>query len=268
MPRFILGQSLGEGSMCEVFEAIDQNRAQWGDPWPKVAIKKLLPEFQQNFHARLALAQEFFKARDLIHPGVVRVYDLHEQDNEPILSMELLTGQTLRDYLASQAPLLISRLTVAASIFETLSHIHQKGIVHADIKPGNIFLSKGRTVIFDFNISTVLPSDQQKAASPIQALVNSKSLPGYTMAYASLERLQGAPPTFQDDIFGASLTAYELLTGHHPFSRLSPDQAELKRILPKRPENVSRKRWKYLLAGLSLKPEKRPTAGEIFRILS
>ncbi|MDR2367614.1 MAG: serine/threonine protein kinase [Deltaproteobacteria bacterium] len=266
--RFLLGQALGEGSMCEVFEATDQSRAEWGDPRPKVAIKKLLPEFRQNAHARLALAQEFFKARDLLHPGVVRMYDLHLEDNEPMLSMELLRGQTLRDYLASPSPPPIPRLAAAAGIFAALSHIHQKGLAHADLKPGNVFLCPGRTVIFDFNISAVLPSDREKASSPIQSLVTSKSLPGHTVAYASLERLQGAPPTLADDIFAASATAYELLTGRHPFSRLPADQAAQKRIVPGRPDGLSRKGWKYLSAGLSLRPEKRPSAGEICRVFA
>jgi serine/threonine-protein kinase Stk1 len=252
--------------MCQVFEAIDQSRAQWGDAQPKVAIKKLLPEFQENPQARLALAQEFFKARDLLHPNVVRVYDLHQQDGQLMFTMELLSGQTLRDYLSARSPRPIDKLKAAAHLFQALAHIHQKGLAHADLKPGNLFLCPGRTVIFDFNLSVVWPAGQEKASSPIQALLKAKSLPGYTMAYASLERLQGARPSLADDIFAASLTAYELLTGNHPFSRLPADQAQQKGLSPKRPAQLARRPWKYLLAGLSLKPDQRPQASELSRV--
>lgn len=266
--RFLLEKHLGSGGMCDVYEAIDLRRHEWGDPRPKVAVKKLLPEFKNNIHAKLALAQEFYKVRNLTHPSIVRHYDLHQENDELIISMELLQGKTLEDYFRDNLKENYPLKNVSFHIFEVLAYIHQKGVVHADFKPGNIFFNQGKIVVFDFNISVVLPTIQDKASSPIQALIKANSLPGLTKLYASPERLSGESPSYSDDIFGASCTVYELLAGKHPFQRCLSDKACEMGINPLRPDKLSRRQWAYLLAGLNFKAEKRPEALELAHIFS
>lgn len=98
--RFQLHERLGVGGMCEVFLATDLVRTAWGDDKPQVVIKKLLPALAANPQAKLSLAHEFFTLRYATHAGVMRVFDLHQQEEELYLSMEYLRGETVYDMLA------------------------------------------------------------------------------------------------------------------------------------------------------------------------
>ena len=267
--RFILEQRLGEGGMCEVFAALDLRRADFDDPLPKVALKKLLPEFKNNSQAQLALAQEFAKTRVFNHPGIIKVYDLHQYCGEVCFSMELLKGLTMKQYIDQRKSIKIEdEIKIVAEIASALSHIHHHGLIHADLKPGNIFINNGQTIIFDFNISMAVPVPGQSASSPIQSLINSQRLPAHTKAYAAIERQHGEPPSQSDDVFALAVTAYELFTGVHPYNRWSAIKAEIKKIAPAKPANLDRRKWAILKAGFSFKSEKRPSAAEIHEAFS
>lgn len=262
--RFILEKVLGRGGVCEVYEALDLLRAGLSDTHPKVALKKLRPEFREEAAAQLALAGEFVKCRALAHPGVIGVYDLHRQGGELCLSMELVEAPTLKERLRRGPELtpLEARQT-AGKIFEILAHIHERGLVHADVKPGNIFLKSGQPIIFDFNASRVLPQAGQTAT--LQALAEAKIFPAATVIYAAPERLRGAAPSQADDIFSAAVTVYEMLCGRHPFGRRSALEAALEGLAPQRPQLLSRRQWHYLSLALSFEAERRPTASALAR---
>lgn len=265
--RFIFGKILGRGGVCEVHEALDLLRAGLSDALPRVALKKLRPEFREEAAAQLALAGEFVKTRALSHPGVIGVYDLHRQGGELCLSMELVEAPTLKERLRRGPELQPPEARqTAGKIFELLAHIHERGLVHADVKPGNIFLKSGQPIIFDFNASRVLPKAGQ--ATALQALAGSKIFPAATVIYAAPERLRGAAPTQADDVFSAAVTVYEMLCGRHPFGRCSALEAATERLAPQRPQILSRRQWHYLSLALSFDAEKRPTASALAGVYS
>ncbi|UQZ90367.1 serine/threonine protein kinase [Deltaproteobacteria bacterium Smac51] len=265
--RFIIEKMLGRGGVCEVYEALDLVRAELNDARARVALKKLRPEFKEQLAARLALAQEFAKTRALNHPGIIQVYDLHHHGGELCLSMELMEAPTLKERLRRGPQIEASDArTAAGKIFQALAHIHERGLVHADLKPGNIFLKAGQPVIFDFNIAVAVPRPGQAAVNPVQALVDSKNIPAGTTVYSAPERLAGEAPSQADDVFSAAVTIYEMLSGRHPFGRRSSSEAVVEGDKPGRPELLGRRHWRYLEAAMSFEPARRPTAEELANI--
>jgi serine/threonine-protein kinase Stk1 len=257
--RFILEKRLGAGGICEVYEATDLRRMEYGDAAPKIALKRLLPEFAHNPHARLALVQEFITLRHIIAPGVVRVFDLHAESWGPCFSMELLSGHTAREWLhhhntgSGKAG-----IKKAAQLWDSLAYMHERGIVHGDIKPANIFLAQGdRTVLFDFNIAIVHPPPGNASSALAQGLRGPLRVPAQSMLYASPERLQGAGLSAADDIFALSCTVYEFISGRHPFDCQPANQYGGKL---KPPPNIGWTHWYWIKRGLSFTAALRPSA--------
>lgn len=268
--RFVLERRLGTGGMCEVFAALDLYRMENGDQHPKVAIKKLLPEYANNPHARRILAQEFFKLRHLDTRGVVRVFELHKHDGCLCMSMELLEGKSFSDDLALRVSgVRRNSLGVAANLFSILADVHDQGVIHADIKPGNIFMEfGGRTVLLDFNVA-VCEINNGKASSPIARSANGElRLPAYSPCYATPGLLEGNHPTREDDIFGMCCVVYELLQGEHPFKCLSSIEAKRKGILPKKPACLSSRQWNLLNKGLSFSEAIKPSAKALYTVFA
>lgn len=268
--RFLLEKLLGVGGMCEVFSALDLWRVEWSDAAPKVAIKRLIPELSENRLAQMALAQEFFTLRHLVHPGVVRVYDLHPERSGVCFSMELLEGPSLHQALAGRpAGYGKDGVRMAGKLFEALSYLHGKGVVHADIKPANLYPApEERLVLIDFNISQVTPMPGAARALSAQRLLADLRFHAHSLLHASPERLKTERPSKADDVFSASCTVYEMITGRHPFNRLSAVEAEQKQMTPSRPDALSGAQWKALSRGLSFASSDRPNAGELWRVFS
>jgi serine/threonine-protein kinase Stk1 len=253
--------------MCEVFSALDLCRLEWSDTAPQVAVKRLLPELAGNRQAQLALAREFFTLRHLVHPGVVRAYDLHREPGGICYSMELLEGLSLHQTeVAAPSGLGKDGLRIAARLFETLAYLHGKGVVHADVKPANLFTApEGRLVLIDFNISQVT-AKPGAACSPIaQGLRADLKFPAHSLLHSSPERLQSGCPSMADDVFAACCTVYELIEGRHPFKRLSSLEAAEKKMQPQKPGSLPGLQWKLLQQGLSFSATARPGADQLRR---
>lgn len=268
--RFVLEKLLGAGGMCEVHSALDLWRLEWSDKAPRVAVKQLLPELAENQQAQIALAQEFFTLRHLIHPGVVRVYDLHCGPAGVCFSMEMLEGISLHQAHADfPSGFGGAGLWMAVKLLETLKFLHSMGVVHADIKPSNLFIEPDkRLVLIDFNISQVA-AKPGAACSPIAHGLRSKlKFPAYSLLHSSPERLKSGRPSMADDVYSASCTIYELIAGRHPFNRLSSVEAEQKNLTPAKPEGFTGIQWKTLLRGLSFSAAERPGADELWRAFS
>lgn len=265
--RFVLEKLLGAGGMCEVHSALDLWRLEWSDKSPRVALKQLLPDLAKNQQAQIALAQEFFTLRHLIHPGVVRVYDLHSGPAGVCFSMEMLEGISLHQAHAD-FPSGFGRegLWMAEKLFETLKFLHGRGVVHADVKPSNLFAEPDkRLVLIDFNISQVT-AKPGAACSPVANGLRSKlKFPAHSILHSSPERLKSGLPSMADDIYSASCTVYELIAGRHPFNRISSVEAERKDLTPPKPVGFTGLQWKTLLRGLSFSAEERPDADELWR---
>lgn len=251
--------------MCEVFSARDLRRVECGDSRPIVAVKRLLPDVAQNRQAQLALAQEFFTLRHLVHPGVVRVFDLHREEWGLCFSMELLEGSSAYDMLGGN-PVGLGRqgATAGSKIFETLDYLHAHGVAHGDIKPANIFLEQeGRVVVLDFNVALVNARPGAANAAASHGLRKALRIPAYSLLHASPESLEGAPPSPSGDVFSACCTVYEMLAGEHPFKMLPANKAAAQSVVPARPAFLGRRQWQWLRRGLSFVPQERPSSGQL-----
>jgi len=256
--RYLLEQVIGCGGTAIVFRARDMTSAKGAAPNIQVAVKTPRPELGDPARASKRLKHEFEHARLLSHPSIVRVLDLHEDQGRCFMTMELVQGKLLshmlRDWTMLPVPLAYKILRQCA---EALNYAHSQNVVHGDFKPGNVFITRDEGVrIVDFGT----------AAGPNGS---DSRIPAGTPTYASPDVLSGELPDARDDVFSFACVAYEVLTGQHPFGRLSSLQARDEAKIPPRAWNLSTSQWLSLLSALSWKREQRPTSvKELFARLS
>lgn len=249
--RYLLEQVIGCGGTAIVFRARDMLSGKGSAPNVQVAIKTPRPELGDPERAAKRLKHEFEHAKLLSHPSIVRVLELHEDEDRSFITMELIQGkllsQLLRDWTMVPVSLAHEILRQCA---EALQYAHSQNVVHGDFKPGNVFITPDEGVrIVDFGT----------AAGPT---ANDSRIPAGTPTYASPEVLSGDTPDRRDDVFSFACVAYELLTGQHPFGRQSSLQARDEGKIPPRAWNLSTSQWLSLLSALSWKRAARPTSVE------
>ena len=281
--RFVLESLLGRGGMGAVFKARDlrKEEAQDRDPW--IAVKVLSGDFREHPAAFIALQREAKKAQKLAHPNTVTVYDFDRDASIVFMTMELLEGESLKDLLRRHPYGLPLRetLPIVEGIVSGLAYAHEKGIVHSDLKPGNIFITReGAVKVLDFGIARALhgsrlhdgvatakevPSDMRQAPTGGDAtLFDPGTLGALTPAYASPEMLEGKDPDPRDDIYALACVTYELLTGRHPFQRLPADEARRRGLSPEPVAKIPRRTWKALQHGLAFEREARTATAQQF----
>ncbi|MDZ7924641.1 MAG: serine/threonine-protein kinase [Marinagarivorans sp.] len=213
--RFQLIKSLGSGGMGDVYLAKDLLREEMDDSSPYVALKLLNQNCESRAGALQALQREAKKAQALSHPNIVTVYDFDRCGDTAFISMEYLQGQTVNEYLTSHGPMGASKaMKLIERAARGLAYAHQQGIVHADIKPANIFLQQdGNVKILDFGIARAV----NRIGEPFSASDNLTAL-ALTPNYATVANLLGAQATKQDDIFALACVSYQLITGRHPYT--------------------------------------------------
>jgi eukaryotic-like serine/threonine-protein kinase len=200
--RYRMEAPLASGGMGEVWVARDLllDRA--------VAVKVLGGALAGDGRAAERLRREARAAARLEHPNIARVLDLGEQEGRPYLAMELLEGESLAarvDRAGAMAPAEASR--VVAAVADALEAAHRAGVVHRDVKPGNVFLtSDGEVKVLDFGIASAVGD----------AAITTGDLLG-TPAYLAPERVLGHPATPAADIYALGVVLYELLAGRRPF---------------------------------------------------
>jgi len=201
--RYELGELLGRGGMGEVRAATDHRL---GRP---VAVKLLRADLAGDAEVRARFEAEGRAAARLSHPNVVAVYDTGEDDGQPFIVMERLPGETLADEIA-KAPLSAGRSRrVGAQVLAALQVAHDAGIVHRDVKPGNVlFAEDGIWKVGDFGIA--------KSTEAVADLTATGGLVG-TPAYLAPERLDGQPATPASDLYSIGVVLYEALAGRRPF---------------------------------------------------
>lgn len=199
--RYDVRAVVGVGGMGEVRDGWDTLLDR------PVAIKLLHPALAARPDLRRRFHLEARAAARLSHPNIVAVYDFGEHDGVPFIAMERLPGATLAGRIAS-GPLPgheVRRILV--SITAALATAHAGGVLHRDIKPGNILLTEGGDVkVADFGLAK-MPQAAQTQTGQIMG----------TMAYMSPERLAGAPASVADDVYATGVLGYECLAGHRPF---------------------------------------------------
>lgn len=205
--RYRVGELLGSGGMAEVRDGWDLrlDRA--------VAIKLMHPALKAQADVRGRFEHEARAAASLTHPNIVAVHDFGDHDGTPYIVMERLPGRTLADLIAA-GPLPPHQVhAIVDEVLAALATAHDAGMLHRDIKPGNILLATdGRSVkVADFGIA--------KTAGA--ALTATGQIIG-TMAYLSPERVGGAPASVADDLYAVGVVGYEALLGRAAFPQDTP----------------------------------------------
>ncbi len=267
--RFELQHLIGKGGMGLVFAAIDRRKQEVHDPNPHVALKVLNADFQQHPQSLIALQREARKAQSLAHPNVVTVFDFDRDGDAVYMTMELLKGRPLEALVREvrgkgMEP--AKALPIVRGIAQGLAYAHRKGIVHSDLKPGNVFvIEDGTPKILDFGIARAVPNAPGDAA---QDIFDAGSLGAYTEAYATDEMVDGVDPHPADDMFALGIIGYELLTGFHPYQRHSAVKARELGLKPPPLKGLKSREARALERCLSFDRKQRPQdAAEFLKAL-
>ncbi len=246
--RFMLQQKISGGSMGVVYKALDRRLAEAGSKEHWVAIKVLSPQLAENGEALRALQQEAAKGRCLVHPNIVRFLDLDRDDDLYFLIMEWLDGRTLADILDSPDASIIDHdaaFRIVRQIANALDYAHRCGIVHADVKPGNIMIMpNGDAKLFDFGVARV----QQKHA---ESRFDPGVLGAMTPAYSSMQVLTGEDPTPMDDVFSLACLLYRLIAGYRVFGPRNAAEAAEEGMEPQRLPAMNDSQWRGLKKALA-----------------
>lgn len=264
--RFILEEPIGRGGMGTVFKARDLRKEEANDRNPHVAIKVLNDDFKEHPGALQALQRESRKSQLLAHPNIMTVHDFDRDDGNVFMVMELLQGIPL-DRLIKLHPNGLGvkeALRVMRGICRAMAYAHDKGILHADFKPANAFITlEGVAKVFDFGIARAVKFTERPDAGT-QTLFDPGSFGALTPAYAGCEVIEGEGPDPRDDIYAMACVTYELMTGSHPYNRLSAVHAERAHMTPDPPPGMPSRRWRVLRRALSLRREGRPLSATDF----
>ncbi|MHB0869104.1 MAG: protein kinase domain-containing protein [Chloroflexota bacterium] len=251
--RYQLTALLGEGGMAVVYEAQDLLLGR------KVAIKVLREQFASDAAFLARFQREARAAASLSHPNIVAVYDVGSEAGTQYIVMELVAGRTLREMVEGDAPLGAARIIeLGRQICEGLEYAHQQGIVHRDVKPHNILVTRdGRAKIADFGIAVALG-----ASSLTQS--------GYVVGsaqYISPEQAMGEPSTAFSDLYSTGVTLYEMATGRLPFEgetsvvvalkQIQEEPVPPRRLNPRIPESLQ----SVILQAMAKNPTERYGSG-------
>ncbi len=216
--RYEVGELIGRGGMASVYRGRDLTLGR------EVAIKILESDLAADATFRTRFRLEAQAASRMSHPTIVRVYDAGEDTETdadgntravPYIVMELVSGQTLKDIIAAGPVTIDDAIRYTDGILEALEYSHRAGVVHRDIKPGNVMVtSAGQVKVMDFGIARAV-SDSSSTVAETTAILG-------TAAYFSPEQAKGEPVDSRADVYSAGVVLYELLTGRPPFRGESP----------------------------------------------
>jgi serine/threonine protein kinase len=248
--RFMLQEQVSGGSMGVVYKALDRRLAEAGTEAHHVAIKVLSPKLSQSGLALRALQQEATKGRCLVHPNIVRFIDLDRDDDLYFIVMEWLEGRTLADILDSPDSRHIDverAFEIVRQVGKALDYAHRCGIVHADVKPGNIMIMpNGDAKLFDFGVARIRQKqldDDPKFDPGVLGLL--------TPAYSSMQVLTGEKPVPSDDVFSLACLLYRLVAGYRVFGPRNAAEAAQEGMKPQRLDQLSDASWRVLKKALA-----------------
>ena len=212
--RYKIIGNIGSGGMANVFLAQDLILKR------QVAVKVLRFDFQNDQAAIRRFQREALAATELVHPNIVTVYDVGEEDGMQYLVMEYVKGMDLKRYIKSHSPLTYYKvIDIMEQILSAIALAHQHQIIHRDLKPQNILIDEDGVVkITDFGIAIALSET---------SITQTNSMLG-SVHYLSPEQARGGMATRQSDIYALGIILYEMLSGHVPFDGESAVSIALK----------------------------------------
>ncbi|MBQ8305034.1 MAG: Stk1 family PASTA domain-containing Ser/Thr kinase [Blautia sp.] len=199
--RYEILEQIGTGGMADVYKAMDHKLNR------QVAVKVLKPEFREDKTFIRKFRSEAQAAAGLMHPNIVNVYDVGDDEGVYYIVMELIEGITLKEYISKKGKLSIKEATsIAIQVSMGLEAAHSHGIVHRDVKPQNIIISTdGKVKVTDFGIARAASSNT--ISSNVMGSVH----------YSSPEQVRGGYSDEKSDIYSLGITIYEMVTGKVPF---------------------------------------------------
>jgi serine/threonine-protein kinase len=220
--RYRLVEEIGQGGMATIFRAVDTQLGR------DVAVKLLRPEYLRDPDFSSRFRQEAQNAASLNHPNVVSVFDYGEDPSGPYIVMEFVDGEDLATILRRNGSLPPSQAArIAGAVARALAAAHARGIVHRDVKPGNVLIGRdGRVKVVDFGIARAVAEAQM-------------TLPGTTLGsvhYFSPEQARGETATNESDIYALGIVLYEMLTGTRPWEGDSAAAVALARLTGSTPD--------------------------------
>jgi predicted Ser/Thr protein kinase len=257
--KYTIVGKIGAGAMGEVFKAHDPVLGR------DVAIKVVLGKLSDDEAARQRFQREARAAAQLNHPNIVTVFDFGDEKGVAYMAMELLEGRDLRELLAKdELASLDAQLAMMEQILDGLAFAHARGVVHRDLKPGNVrVLPNGQVKIMDFGLAHRM----QDAKATGEALMG-------TPYYMAPEQVQGEGATARSDIFSLGAVFYEMLSGRRPFTGatvpavlyavIHREPEPLGKLLPELPTGIVA----MVMRALSKQPQARHAdAGEMLNAL-
>lgn len=201
--RYMLVKHIGQGGMADVYVAIDTvlNR--------EVAIKILRGELCNDPVALLRFQREAVASTTLIHPNIVEIYDVGEDDGKHFIVMEYVRGKTLKQLITQRGAIIKDEaVDIMKQLVGAILEAHKSGIIHRDVKPQNVLVKDdGSIKVVDFGIALAQDALQLTQADAVMGSVH----------YLAPELARGEGATFQSDIYSLGIVFYELLTGQVPF---------------------------------------------------
>jgi eukaryotic-like serine/threonine-protein kinase len=214
--RYQVEARIGAGGMAEVYRGFDPvlNRT--------VAIKVLLPQMARDTSFVERFRREAQAAARLNQPNIVGVFDTGADDGTQYIVMEFIEGRTLAEFMATgRRPSPVQSAEIAQKICAAIAAAHAQGVIHRDIKPGNVMITReGVIKVMDFGIARVLGPETAPQTSAVLG----------TASYLSPEQAQGGPVDARTDIYSLGAVLYELLTGRPPFTGDSPVAVAYKQV--------------------------------------
>jgi TolB-like protein/tetratricopeptide (TPR) repeat protein len=207
---------VGAGGMGEVYRARDTRLGR------EVAIKVLPAEFAADPERLHRFEQEAQAVAALDHPNILAIHDVGMHERSPYIVTELLEGESLRDRLKAGSLPAGRAVEIAVQMAQALAAAHEKGIVHRDVKPANVFLTRDcRVKLLDFGIAKLVVPRSPAGSAPATTVVDETAAGTTlgTMGYMSPEQLRGEPVDHRSDIFSLGCVLYEMLSGQSPFRR-------------------------------------------------
>lgn len=248
--RYVIVSQAHTGGMGKVYKALDRAKKEAGDPDPWVAIKVIGRSVARHPQAIAALEREAENCKSLQHDNIVRVFGFERDGENCFITMEWLEGESLVQLLErsrSKSPSATQVRRIVLGLGAALAHAHSRGVTHADVKPGNVFVTRDSAVkLLDFGVAL---AESGEATRDVDAR---------TPAYSSCEVLEGQTPEPSDDVFSFSLLIYRMLAGKPAYGASNALEAESSQVVPERVTSLAEQAWHALRNGLAFRRAERP----------